>query len=448
MSLILEIENFQMLDDGGPTRVQVPPAGLQAGRRTGMGWVLPDASRLISSHHFDVYSDGQNWLLADRSLNGTFLQGHRHRLDAPHRLQDGDRFQVGHYIIVACLDRSDPPAMSSGSLPEYQFTPPLEETPATGGDDPWSVGPALSPIDPMPAPERRAQADFAHDFVPFPAAPTPPHDPDTPAGPALTAPPPPVFAPAPDLASADASAPVPPDNAVPAPPPAQPETLPEAAPAVTAEPAQPLPAAPGMPAQSADVPVAAGNPAAFLTGFARGARLSPDVMTGIDAEAFGHALGETLLLVSDQLSEALRDRANARHFTRAGERSMRGATDNNPLKFLPDSAQSLEALFLRPRAGFMTGAAGYRDALSDLRRHQNAVFAALQPALLQLLGDLDPAVIEGETKSGALAGNKKARAWDGYVARWTEKCAHENGILDEFIRLFAEAYRQADQGQG
>jgi len=69
---------------------------------------------------------------------------------------------------------------------------------------------------------------------------------------------------------------------------------------------------------------------------------------------------------------------------------MMGATENNPLKFLPDAAQALEVMFMRPRDGFMSGSKGVETALSDVRLHQMAVFAAIQPALLGLLQDLAP----------------------------------------------------------
>ncbi|MDO5622765.1 MAG: type VI secretion system-associated FHA domain protein TagH [Paracoccus sp. (in: a-proteobacteria)] len=381
MTLILQIENFQVLDDGGPATVTVPLSGLQAGRSVGMGWVLPDASRHISGHHFDVYHDGRDWWLGDCSTNGTFLQGQRHRLDGAHRLQDGDRFQVGQYIIIALINHAVLKEMSVSSLPEYDLGQPAIETSPVAADDPWAIGGSggapITPVDPMPpVPSADRQADFASDFLPLSA----------------TVP----------VVLSDAQE--------------------QAAP------------------QSAD-------PAAFLAAFARGAGVAPELMAGVDAEELGHALGETLRIVSEQLAAALQDRANARHFTRAAERTMRGASDNNPLKFLPDPEQAIEALFLRPRAGFLVGAAGYYEAISDLRRHQAAVFAALQPALLRLVDDLEPTRIEAEVKGGALTGSRKARAWDIFIARWHEKAAHDNGILDEFIRLFAEAYRKADGGR-
>ncbi|MFV0410653.1 MAG: type VI secretion system-associated FHA domain protein TagH [Paracoccus sp. (in: a-proteobacteria)] len=470
MTLTLQIENFSVLDDGGPVSIIVPEAGMQVGRNAGMGWVLPDASRHISGHHFDVYCQGNIWLLHDRSTNGTFLHGHRHRIDGPHRLHHGDRFQVGQYIIVALIDAPmAQPGMYSGSLPVYDVGTPAPNM--SGGDDPWAVPGGFSPVDPMPAQRASQMADFASDFVAFPVesrapavpGPVPPQiqplpdrdpAPVAPAGAALPAGLPEISMP-PQLGSAGVSQP-------PLPHPAPHISLPPAsvvsAPPVLSQPpvaggsaeisAPPIAVA-GAPA-AAVAPLPAARPAAFALAFCRGAGLPPELAEGIDGEALAERLGEAMAVTTARLMAALRDRSAARHFTRSGERTMRGASDNNPLKFLPSPEQALEASFLRPRAGFMAGAKGYDDALGDMARHQAALFAALQPALADLVQDLDPSRIESEVKGGmaGLAGQRKSRAWDAYVERWDAKAAHDNGILDEFIRLFAEAYRAADESGG
>lgn len=413
MTLTLQIENFSVLDDGGPVSVIVPESGLQAGRNPGMGWMLPDASRHISGHHFDIYLQGGQWWLHDRSTNGTFLQGHRHRLDGAHQLGHGDRFQVGQYIIVAMLDApAAQPGMKPGSLPSYNVGAPAPDLPHD--EDPWAISGGFEPVNPMPVERASRMDDFAGDFVAFPTAP------ESPA---------PAEIPVSDNASP--FAPVEGEGA-----PVGQSSLPPAP--------QPQPAAPAPTPATAPV---APPPAAFVQAFCRGAGLPPELAEGVDGEALAERLGQTMAATTARLMLALRDRSAARHFTRAGKRTMRGASDNNPLKFLPSAEQAIEASFLRPRAGFMNGAAGYDDALSDLSRHQTALFAALQPALAELMQDLDPGPIEAEAKGG-LTGQRKSRAWDTYVARWDAKATHENGILDEFIRLFAEAYRAADRTGG
>ena len=402
MTLTLQIENFHVLDDGGPVSILVPESGIQVGRRSGMNWVLPDASRYISGHHFDVSHDGTRWWLHDRSTNGTFLQGHRHRLDGPHALNHGDRFQVGQYVIVAMFDLPQGHAMTPGSLPEHRMDSPVDE-PVT--DDPWAMGSVHDPIEVYPAEIVRRGPDFARDFVPFPT--TPPTAAVPPAAPT----------PATNPAAGPASGPTSGVTAGPAPAPVP----------------QPAPAA---------------DPSAVLRAFCEGAGLSIEYAQNVAPEDLARNMGQALRVATTHIMAALQDRAAARHFTRAGERTMRGATDNNPLKFLPDAEQAMDALFLRPRAGFLTGADGFDAALWDLRRHQSALFAALQPALLGLIEDLDPSKIDAEAKGGALMGNRKSRTWDEFVTRWDAKTASENGMLDEFIRLFAQAYRKAHDREG
>ena len=190
-----------------------------------------------------------------------------------------------------------------------------------------------------------------------------------------------------------------------------------------------------MPAPSA----AAGD---FVAAFCRGAGLSAKAYTDIDAQRLAESLGAALRHVSREVMLSLQDRAAAKHFARTGERTMRGATDNNPLKFLPEPDQALETMFLRPRAGFQSGPDGLDEALKDLRLHQAALFAALQPALARLLSDLAPESVEAEAEKSRLGTSRKGKAWDVYVSRWDAKTApHENGILDEFLRHFSDAYR-------
>lgn len=90
------------------------------------------------------------------------------------------------------------------------------------------------------------------------------------------------------------------------------------------------------------------------------------------------------------------------------------------------------------------------EALLDLRRHQVALFAALQPALGALLGDLAPEEVEKAGGGGGLlGGSRKAKAWETFVERWDAKSApHENGMLDEFLRHFAAAYQESVAAQG
>lgn len=385
MALTLQIENYQVLDDGGPASVDVPAGGLSAGRSGAMGWVLPDASRHISGHHFDIFQDDKGWWLRDVSTNGTFLQGQRYRLDGPHLLSHGDRFQVGQYIIVALLDQSaGKAALTPASLPDRSQAP-------GHGEDPWALDAIqLPPVDPLPPEAGARRYDFGDDFIPTGRP--------QPAGPVQPLPERPVQA-------------------------HPPRTEPRETTGIKA---------PAAPAPEQD----------FVRAFCKGAGLAPELYADVPPAELAQALGETVRRASQQVMMALKDRAAAKQFARTGERTMRGATDNNPLKFMPDVNQAIEAMYLKPRAGFQEGADGFEDALSDLRLHQAALFAALQPALARLMSDLAPETIEAEAETGRLGGNRRAKAWEIFVERWDGKTApHENGILDEFLTHFSAAYR-------
>ena len=104
MTLRLSIENVDRLPDGGPIRIEVKGRGLDLGRNSHLDWTLPDPSRSVSGKHCEIrYRDGGYWV-HDVSTNGTFVNGAEYRLDAPHRLRDGDRLSIGPYIIAVAVE--------------------------------------------------------------------------------------------------------------------------------------------------------------------------------------------------------------------------------------------------------------------------------------------------------------------------------------------------------
>jgi type VI secretion system protein ImpI len=117
MALRFSIENETSLPDGGPLSVTVSgKRGLDIGRDQHLDWTLPDPTRTVSGKHCEVrFHDGAYWL-HDVSTNGTFLNGSDRRLQGPHRLQNGDRLEIGHYIIAVAMDGEEA-AASSRSAP-------------------------------------------------------------------------------------------------------------------------------------------------------------------------------------------------------------------------------------------------------------------------------------------------------------------------------------------
>ena len=99
MTITLRIENFDQLPDGGPVQYQASRRSFEIGREQHLDWTLPDPNRVISGRHCEVrYEKGGYWLF-DVSRNGTFLNNSGARMKSPYRLQDGDRLQIGHYLI-------------------------------------------------------------------------------------------------------------------------------------------------------------------------------------------------------------------------------------------------------------------------------------------------------------------------------------------------------------
>lgn len=516
MTLVLQIENFRALENGSPVQFEVPEQGAKVGRSASMDWTLPDPTRHISSHHFDILVQNGAYYLRDVSTNGTFMHGAGQRLEGFHALRDGDRFQVGTYLICAAFNERTQIANPDKTVFMAQPTqtpPPAEAPPA----------PAPAPARPQPSAPPAVQTPIQ---TPQPPAPNPAPAPDPAPEPAAAPEPPPMPAPPPEPApelipedallpddflsedflggaqGMDAGAPeIAPDiapgsasedtpggtakkrdyskifeevskNALQRPPQADQTGFDDPAP-VQAPPSVKIPdldfietnlSSPSIPpvggggddgfsgqlslppheflaleqAAKASTEKPAG-PDAVLRAFCRGAGLPEDSAAQIGAEALAEMLGRSARTAAREVRQMLDARASTKQFTRGGARTMRKATDSNPLKFMPDTEQALDAMYLNARDGYQTGADALHEALGDLRVHQTALFAAIQPALIAMLKGLSPEEIEQVTEGGLMSGS--GRSWEQYKALFAERTAgHDNGLLDVFLTHYAKAY--------
>jgi len=174
MGLTLRIENLTSLPDGGPLSVSIKgKRGLDIGRDQYLDWTLPDPSRFISGKHCEVrWHDGGYWL-HDISTNGTFLDGADSRLKEPHRLRNGDRFAIGHYIVAAAIDGEGDGAGDESGTPSPDAPPSYEDL--------WNpVGEAAPPVDPKQLKAARDLKPVRPDFLNW-AIDVP--NPDTPSSP-------------------------------------------------------------------------------------------------------------------------------------------------------------------------------------------------------------------------------------------------------------------------
>ena len=415
MKLTLRIENFDFLPDGGPLEFSVTARGCEVGRDSAMDWTLPDPTRHVSSRHFEVVYRGGQFSLNDISTNGTFVYGQSMRVSSPLPLANNDRLQVGQYIIRVII--ANPVAAQVG------LGQPAAFVAAAPAADPWSLTPTPAPMPtPMPPPNRPSQpmvGQYADSFIdaPRPVAAPPPSDP-----------PPPPAAPMPPMVLGGAAARGPSEPFAPKPPPP---------PAYTGVPDAP---------KAAAAPV---GPSAFLDAICKGAGLPLGSLNNTDAASLGEDIGKCLRIATEELMALLGARAAAKQFVKSSSRTMIGGLNNSPLKFKPNATEAMLTMFAQRPDSYLGSTASFQQGFDDIKRHQTAVYAAMQPALAKLLEDLSPESIEGRAAGGGIMSSKKARAWETFVERWDAKThPHENGMLDVFLKYFADAYDDAVKKTG
>jgi type VI secretion system protein ImpI len=459
MALTLTIENETSLSDGGPLSVTTSGGrGLDIGRDQHLDWALPDPTRAVSGRHCEIRFRDAAWWLRDISTNGTFVNGGEHRVQSPYRLQNGDRLEIGHYLIAVVIDdeagqASDmsaapppqaaqpeslwaPSEEAAPPIPRRDLMPPSHARPVHAGFIDWATDipapnaePAPSPAPDWPAPAARTD-DFA--WAPLQPPPAPAEEPvvaiPTPRRPPASSPASasPWDESAADSVSAEASA-------EPSPAPIPAFTPPPPAPAFPAE----VAAAPSAPA-----PISMGE---FMQRFAKGAGVSPQALATQDPGAFAEQLGGLMRLIAEELKRLLAARAESKRIARSTSQTMIQAQDNNPLKFSPTVDDALQLIFGQPRSGYLDAKRAFDESFRDLKAHQIKTYSAMQHALKMLVEDLDPqAITEATAQDGGISGligSRKAKMWDAYVARWDAKTApYENGLVDAFMIYFAECY--------
>jgi type VI secretion system protein ImpI len=449
--LALRIENETTLPDGGPLSITVQGTrGIDIGRDQYLDWTLPDPSRFISGKHCEIrWHDGAYWL-HDVSTNGTFLDGTDGRLKAPHRLRDGDRFSIGHYIIVASVSAA---AGAQASAATSDATPAYDAL--------WDpVGEAAAPIDPRQLKDARDLQPVKPDFLDW-AIDVPPSHISSSAPPPSASPQPRPRDNRPPLPAADDDAswaqgprrevpPEPKPAVSPTPSPRRPVWVSsEPNGAWAPSPSAPAPAQMTAAARGADAfapaPMAPAATADLLRAIARGAGLPDDAFAARDGAQFAEELGQLLRLVSENMKQLLDARQQAKRLARSTNQTTIQALENNPLKFAPTAEDAMRIMFGPPTRSYLDARSALAQGFDDVKAHQLRTFAAMQHALRQLMDEFNPATIE--RTSGAdrgiagVVGSRKARLWDGYVARWQAHTgSHQDGLLNAFMNYFAEFY--------
>lgn len=470
MTLVLTIENLDRLPDGGPLSVSLSGRrGIDIGRDQYLDWTLPDPDRVISGKHAEIrHRDGGYWL-QDVSRNGTFLNRSGQRLQEACRLRDGDRIEIGRYVIRVAIEgeaEAAAPAPMAGQpapgdvwegqgesappIPSRDLRPPAALRPVRPDFIDWAVDLPTDPGRPAVAPARSAPGD-GMDWARATPEPLPPPPPPMPSPRRAT--PPVEDAPAIGRAGAGGWSPPPSGRDTPGPGEDDPwgaADLQIAAPAARRHavedgiPREPPP----PPPQDRAAPVprlseSAGD--AFVRRFAAGLGVSPEILSWQDPEVLAEEAGALLRLSAESLKQLLAARAESKRTAKASSQTTIQALDNNPLKFAPTADDALRIMFGPPSSGYLEARRAMEMGFRDLKAHQIKTYAAMQNAVRLLLEELSPdgveASDEGDRGLGGLLGSRKARLWDLYATRWaTLASPHEDGMVDAFMIFFADCY--------
>ncbi len=118
-------------------RLPEPLTRFLIGRDPGNAWPIVDRTLAISARHCEIVTTPHGPALRDLSTNGTFVNDAAARMDGDFVLRDGDRFELGPFLI-AVSGPPMPPRPVVVSAP-VSATPPrspgvLETAPRRGGD--------------------------------------------------------------------------------------------------------------------------------------------------------------------------------------------------------------------------------------------------------------------------------------------------------------------------
>jgi type VI secretion system protein ImpI len=484
MSLLLTLEQ-------GPRTQAVRQTWLDEGelvigRSADAGWQIDDPDMFVSRAHCKITGGRDGYFVTDTSSSGLFINDSDSPLGAgtSARLQNGMRLRLGDYIV--CVDLQTPAAQAytaSQSAPERSpaasrapvsigrddfFSATVEEEPrrprpadlpnpfeqpipgaferanqrnSPAFDDPFSLDPVSTPApnDAVYSEPRGAQGPpdpFSLD--PVPSGATEPvsgrsseFDDDFGFGPATT----------PDLRNGAGSTGQRKRSAG-RPQSANPWDLPGQAADI---PSPPRAGAASKPAPSLAAAQQANT--ALRTAFLRGMGIEEADFPGRDSVAEMEKFGREYRLMMEGLMQLLRKRAEEKGNARVAQ-TVVGASEVNPLKFLPTVDDAIVTIIAERSPGFLAGEAAIADAVRDLAQHHVRAWRGVQSALRRMIDRFDPAAIEEELKSSSaigtlLSGGRSAKLWELYQKRHREIAqSAESSFLGEIGADFRDAYEE------
>ena len=461
MSLLLTLEQGPRTQAVRQTRLD--EGELVIGRSADAGWQIDDPDMFVSRAHCKITGGQDGYFVTDTSSSGLFINDSDSPLGAGRsaRLQSGMRLRLGDYIL--CVDLQAPAMQQPAtSQPVAERSPPASRAPVSIGNDdffsaraeeePRRPRPAELPNpfeQPLPGAFERANASqgssqafddpFSLDPVsslngmaePVPAEPSPIRDdfgfgPAAPSGPANG-----------DWPAGQR------ERAAERPQP----TNPWDSPVQAAEPPPPPRATAGSRPARAPAATPSQSDSALRTAFLRGMGVEEADFPGRDAIAEMEKFGREYRLMMEGLMQLLRKRSEEKGNARVAQ-TMVGASEVNPLKFLPTVDDAIVTIIAERSPGFLDGEAAISDAIRDLAQHHVRAWRGVQAALRQMVDRFDPAAIEEELKSNSaigtlLSGGRGAKLWELYQKRHRDIAeSAEKTFLGEVGADFRDAYEE------
>lgn len=162
-----------------------------------------------------------------------------------------------------------------------------------------------------------------------------------------------------------------------------------------------------------------------------------------DAQAKLNLYGEMLAEALEGLRRLMLQRAESKSELVPANRTIVVASDRNPIKHGATRQEMLSLLFSSEAiaAGIVDPVGAVRDAMTDVRQHEDAMLTGLHGAVDGALSRLAPETMDKEVTGGFLPALRKAALWDHYCKRHAElsadmKKAGSTGIWDDFKRAY------------
>lgn len=479
MTLTLRIQSYRNQPPAEAAEVSFDQRGGSLGRAPGNELVLDDDSKYISRIHARISWRDGGYYLADAGGNPSVINERPLGTGRDIVLADGDRIQIGEYLLRVTLSAPPAPvympapapapvapsrdalvAVAAQAWPDSLAGAPTLDGLAGHGaiDDPLGIN-LFGQAPPPPqdgwlspafrgaesdhvSPERQALRMTPEPGLPAPAvAPAPPS-----FAPAI----PPGYDPMADGIATPAAAPapvaVPAEIPEPPPPLPLPPVVPVPPPVADAAPVLAAPAFTPAPVTPAADPAPAGDDA-VLQALLEGLGL-PDLRLDRPPAEVARLVGSLLREATSGTMDILLARALTKKESRI-DMTMISVRSNNPLKFFPSAEGALTQMLTGSMKGYLPSLQAIGSAFDDLRAHEMAVIAGMRAALNAVLLRFDPAAIErglGQQQmlDKLLGASRKSRLWDRMVDLYGDVSREAD---DDFQRLFGEHFSAAYEEQ-